>query len=494
MAEISSTSTYEPTYDYSTIGSVGSEAAQSVNGEMINKIRAAEEEATLFPIIDDIDGLALEGEKIDEIKERLTEFRDLTNYFDIYNDENVFNQFLFDTAGSSAVFDVTDSNALVEGSTSVNVTQLAQRDVYQSTLIGDPENDTLTGSIKISLGGVDIFGAEDADGNVTGELDVTGMTYKTLAAEINAKDGLTASIEQVGDNSYRMVVKSTDTGTENVLAFTSSVDTGLGFEQTLAAQNLNATVDGISYDTSSNSIVTQGSLKITAVEIGSSTVTVSKDNSSVLVAFEELANKYNDFVDMIDEELYGEDATIEDKDLLRTILSDVKNLFFQSYGADDPIHDVANVDDDGDTILEHWNVTNNDKNIFVMGFSFDQYGKLSVDSDVVNEILNGENDNYDIDDLKNVFTGVYENKGLGVQLTEYIDSLTSYEGLIYNYEDRLVERGVDLEEDKEAEIERLDTKYGTMAEQFTAYSAIIAQMEASFGAVKMMIEQSTSSS
>lgn len=65
MAEISST-TNTPTYDYSNIGSVGSEAAQSVNGEMINKIRAAEEKAKIDPITKDIDNIALEQEKIEE--------------------------------------------------------------------------------------------------------------------------------------------------------------------------------------------------------------------------------------------------------------------------------------------------------------------------------------------------------------------------------------------------------------------------------------------
>ena len=47
MAEI--TSSTETTYDYSMLGSFGSEATQSLNGDMISKIRAAEEKAIIRP-------------------------------------------------------------------------------------------------------------------------------------------------------------------------------------------------------------------------------------------------------------------------------------------------------------------------------------------------------------------------------------------------------------------------------------------------------------
>jgi hypothetical protein len=36
--------------------------------------------------------------------------------------------------------------------------------------------------------------------------------------------------------------------------------------------------------------------------------------------------------------------------------------------------------------------------------------------------------------------------------------------------------------------ELLDTKYSLMAQQFAAYTAIITQMEAAFGGMKMMIQ------
>ena len=564
MAEVTSTT---PTYDYSSIGSIGSDAVQSVNGEMINKLRAKEEIAVIDPITTKIENITKEKEKLEEIKTKVTEFQDIVKFFDIYNQENVFNQKHFDTAGTAAVYDAVDTSTLQDGTTSINITQLAQKDVYQSFTFSDSSANVASGTLSIQIGS-----------NTATTFDTSsGMTYKELATEINKTEGLTASVEQVGDNSYRLIVKSTNTGTENKLTisgldlgfvgdykFTSdsitasdsitgnlelngviftnngnpgqdtysdlvsqinahadfsasindnnqieitrtdgsvvSIDnntlsSGLNFtaentNNTLQAQNLNATIDGVDYNTSSNSITTQANLKITAIEVGTSKITISKDTSAVTVAAEAMATKYNELNDIINTELNDPDSTIEDKSSLRGILSDIKNLLFNSYGAETPTFGTQ-TDEYGDIIYAHSNVTNNDKNIFMFGFELDKTGKLSVDKDKFNTIVDGTDPNYNFDDLKAVFTGSYENKGLGVQIEEYLDDLDTFStGLFYIYEEKMTERETKLKEEKKEELENLDSKYGIMAQQFSAYSALIAQMEASFGGLQMMIAQS----
>ncbi len=489
MAEITSTSTY----DYSMIGSVGSEATQSVNGDMINKIRAAEEKAVIDPITEDIDNIALETEKLEEIKAKVTEFLDVVSYFDIYNDENVFNQFLFDGNGTSAVFDSVNMSTLEEGTVSVNITQLAQKDVYQSeiTLEADLDNDINGGIITIQVGT-----------DVAIDFDTTDKSLSEIAAEIDATDGLISSVEEVGDGEYRLIIKSKDSGLENALTITGVASQLLGYttdgttlnagNHTLTAQNLNATIDGIDYDVSSNSITTQGSLKITGIELGTSSITISKDTSAVTVAAEAMVTQYNNLQEIINDEIYSEESVIEDKNMLRTILSDIKNMLFANYGATTPEYG-SEVDEYGDIVKAHSNVINNDKNIFVFGFELNEYGNLSLDTDIFNEIVNGENSNYSFDDLKNVFTGTYANKGIGVQIKEYLDDLDGYNGTFYNYDIEIIDKKDQLEQDKEDELKRLDAKYGIMAEQFSSYSAIIAQMEASFSGLKMMMAMETAS-
>ena len=567
MAEVTSTST--STYDYSMIGSVGSEAAQSVNGDMINKIRAGEEASLIDPITEDIDNISIETEKLEEIKAKVTEFQDVVNYFDIYNEENVFNQYLFDGTGSSAVFDAVDMSSLKEGTTTIDITQLAQKDVFQSAVVASETAAVPSGTLTIN--GVDFDTSQD-DAN----------TYEKLAGKIEQTDGLTASVEQVGDNSYRLVIKSEESGTLNsvnisgldlgfdtgkvqiksdvidptsntvagdiLIKDTNGVDVtfsndgtesyadlvtkindnsnfnasinddneivvtmtdgsevlvtsdafslnlaGDNLNHTLKAQNMNATIDGIEYDVSSSSITTQGSLKVTGLELGVSSITVSKDTSAVAIAAETMVTKYNELQEMLNEEIYSEEAGIEDKSMLRNILSDMKSMLFANYGAAVPEYGDA-VDEYGDVVKAHSNVTNNDINLFVLGFELDKSGNLVMDSDIFNSILNGEDDNYDFDDLQNVFTGSYSNKGVGVQLNDYLDALDGYNGTFYDYDIDIIEKKEKLEEEKENELERLDAKYGIMAEQFASYSSVISQMESSFNGLKMMIDMESSDS
>ena len=566
MATVTDSTT--STYDYSMIGSVGGEAAQSVNGDMINKIRAAEEKALIDPITEDIDNISIETEKLEEIKAKVIEFQDVVNYFDIYNEENVFNQYLFDGTGTSAVFDSVDMSSLKEGTTTVNITQLAQKDVFQSAVVASETAAVPSGTLTIN--GVDFDTSQD-DAN----------TYEKLAGKIEQTDGLTASVEQVGDNSFRLVVKSEDSGiinsvnisgldlgfdtgniqiksdvidpTTNTIAgdivikgtdgvdvtfsndgtesyadlvtkidnnsnFNASINddneivitmtdgsevsvtsdafglnlTGDNLNHTLKAQNMNAQIDGIEYDVSSSSITTQGSLKITGLELGTSSITVSKDSSAVAIAAETMVTKYNELQEMLNEEIYSEEAGIEDKSMLRNILSDMKSMLFANYGAAVPEYDSTVLDEYGDIVKNHSNVTNNDINLFVLGFELDKSGNLVMDSDIFNSILNGEDDNYDFDDLQNVFTGSYTNKGVGVQLNDYLDALDGYNGTFYDYDIDIIAKKEDLEKEKEDELERLDAKYGIMAEQFSSYSALISQMEASFSGLKMMMEMESS--
>ncbi|MEA3553105.1 MAG: flagellar cap protein FliD N-terminal domain-containing protein [Campylobacterota bacterium] len=490
MAEITSTA---PTYDYSMIGSVGGEAAQSVNGDMINKIRAAEEKSLINPITEDIDNISIETEKLQEIKDKALEFQDVVSYFDLYNDENVFNQFLFDTTGSSAVFDAVNMSALEEGTVTIDITQLAQRDVYQSDTIAevDKDNDLNIGNLSIQIGTATAI-----------EFDTTDKTISELSAEINNTEGLTSSLEQVGTDTYRLVIKSSDSGVDSALTITGGASDDLGYttdgttvkaeNHTLTSQNLQATIDGIDYDVSSDSITTQGSLEIKGIELGVSSITISKDVSAVTVAAETMVTKYNELQEMLNEEIYSDEAGVEDKSMLRDILSDLKSMLFANYGAQTPTYDNTVKDEYGDVVKEHSNVTNNEMNLFVLGFELDKSGNLAIDTDIFNGIINGEDDNYDLDDLQNIFTGQYTNKGVGVQLKEYLDALDGYDGTFYNYDIDMISKKDDLEKEKEDELERLDTKYGIMAEQFSAYSAIIGQMEAQFNGLKMMIEQSTS--
>lgn len=376
-----------------------------------------------------------------------------------------------------------------------------------------------------------------------------GMTYDQLATQINSNANYNATIETVGSNLSRLVIKSADTGLDNALEITQKgIDLGLatytstaniddgttilgdGLElvldgktfttasdsynsfigkidadpdftaildgnkliikradgsdlnitkddlnlgmknnnHTLHAQNLLANVDGIDYDTSSNVMVVNGGLKVTAVEVdeagSSSTISVQRDTSAVTTLMEDFVSKYNEFMELVNNELYSSESSIEDKSALRSVVEGIKENLFTNYGASD------------------------DLNVFNFGIEIDKTGFLSLDSATFNKAI--END---MESLQSLFIGTAEKEGVGTTLKNYVDSLDSLNGLLYGYETNMNTRKTNLEDDKEKAQESLDARYTQLASQFAAYTAIITQFEAQFSGLKMMIEQSISS-
>lgn len=458
---------------------LGSGQATTLNQDLIDKLKDAERKATVEPLetrIDEItriaseDGETTDGEamRLAAITQKANELLETIAPFDLYatGDVGAFDQKSANATGTSVVFDAADEASLNTGTTTVFIEQLARRDVYQSNTFDSTakEANVDLGTISIALAGADGLYSTSYD------FDTTGKTYDQLVEEINYKTDITASLEQVGDDSFRLVIKSAETGNSNALQITG--DASLGFSDLAnhvqEAKNLKAEVNGIQYDVSTNVITVDGGLKITAVEeneIGEfSTISIEKDTTNIATTLEEFAVKYNELVSLIDEELYSADSPMEDKSSLRTVLEGIKDKLFGQYGEE------------------------NNLSLFNFGFELDRTGLLTVNTETINEAIS---DN--LEDFKSLFLGLAEDEGLGTQLKTYVDSLDGFDGLLTMYEENMNERQESLEEERDNAIEDLDNKYALLAQQFADYGAIITQFESSFNGLSLMIEQSTSS-
>jgi len=446
---------------------LGSSGASGLNQELIDKLKAAEAKGKVDIFDEKLEDWDKELEKIDEINVKINELLTAVDKFDLYRSTaNAFEQVTASTSGTSAVFDAVDIAGLEPGTTSVDVSQLAQKDVFQSDKFSSPSDTMSVGQEEGDKLSIQIGSADKID------FTTKGKTYQELADEINAKEGLTASIEEVGTDEYRLVIKSSDSGTDNALTITQTnsddedlADT-LGYDNsdnhTLTAQNLKAKIDGVEYDVSSNTVKIQGNLTMTAVETGQSSISIQEDNSSVLPAIKDITDKYNELLTMVDEELYSADSPISDTGTLKLIMGSIKDSLFGSYGAD------------------------GDLNMFNYGMSVDKSGLIVIDDEKLGKALT---DN--ADDLKEIFIGVAERPGIGTYLKEYLDDLDGFGGLMTKYGENMTNKKLELEEDKKTAQEDLDNKYSQMSLQFASYTAMITQMENAFGGMKMMIEQST---
>jgi flagellar hook-associated protein 2 len=523
---------------------LGSSGSNGLSQELIDKLKAAEAKAKVDPYTTKLETWDKELEKVTEIEDKVKELLSAVSNYDLYKSSpNAFAQVSANTTGTSAVFSATDTSGLTPGSTTVVVTQLAQKDVYQTNTFTDKD-------LQID-GGNDVGDKISITvGEIIYEFSTEAKTYQELVDDINLNDKLNASVEQVGDDEYRLVIKSKDSGEVNKLTiettgvdlgfgnvtsssitdFTalmgdgrltingnevvsdtrfmsydqlideinnyngggtytaskvgdmikikandgSSVsvvedgDNGLNFQDTshvVTAQNMKANIDGVAYNVSLNTITIQGNLSMTAVDVGTSTISIQQDSSSIKTGLEDFITKYNELVDLITTEAFEEDSSISDIGAFKNILSTVKNALFANYGTDE------------------------DQNIFSYGFSLDTFGYLSLDSTTFSTSVTNN-----FEDLKSLFVGVAEKPGIGTVVKEYLDSLSRYDGAFTLYGTSMGDNKAKLEEDKVEAQELLDSKYSLMAQQFASYTAMITQMEAAFGGMKMMIQQSNSSS
>lgn len=440
---------------------LGSGQAASLNSDLIEKLKTAERKATVEPYETKIENITAEREVFSSIETKVSELLDAIKPFDLFISGGVtaFEQKSATTSGDSVTFDAADVKSLNKGFTSVDVTQLAQKDVYQSNSFNAATKDGTVDQGELVING-EIF-------------DTNGKTYQQLADEITAKSGMNASIEQVGTDSFRLVIKSEDTGLDNALSISGAASQALGYttdgttvnatNHILEAKNLIAKVDGVTYDVSSNMITVDG-LKITANKEGISTINVVDDTTQIETQMQNFVTKYNELVALVDSEVFSVDSKIADKSSIRDVVNQIKAKLFGSYGED------------------------GNKSVFNYGIELDKYGGLSIDSKKFNEAVQN-----DMAGLKDLFLGSAENKGLGTTIKESLDDMNFTGGALSTYESGMSAREVSLNSEKEKAEKALNAKYEQLALQFSAYGSLINQMESSFSGLKMLIQQSTSS-
>ncbi len=450
--------------------------ASGLNSELIAKLKTAESSATVGPIETSLENIDKEKEAMEKIQASLDAFMTTVQPLDLFvaGGANAFNKISANSQGDSVLFDAEDINALKIGTTTITVDVLAKQDVYQTVKFSD-KNALITeanaSGSKITINGDDF--------------DTSGKTYQELADSINADEKYEAAIEQVGTSDFRIIIKSKDLGVDNALVITQT-DGDLGLDKALnpenhvqTATNLDATINGVKYDLSTNDLTLSNGLKITAQKEDSagsnSSISIAQDNSSIEEALTNFSSAYNTLVATVDAELYSAATNIEDKASLRTMMTGIKSHLFSTYGSTD--------DGSGGYI--------SDKSIFNFGFELGKDGSLSVNSEDLNKAISD-----DFDGLKDLFIGEAGTKarGLGTQLKEHIDFAinSTTGGIMPSYDSHLDVRKAALEEDKTKAVESLDNKYKQMALEFAAYGSIIAKFEGSFSGLKQMIAESVS--
>ncbi|HEC1566051.1 TPA: flagellar filament capping protein FliD [Campylobacter upsaliensis] len=317
-----------------TLSSLGF-ASGVLTQETIDKLKKAEEAGRVEPYKKKVEENAAKQKDLTEIKTKLLAFQTAVSSL---GDATAFaarkvSSSIKDNPAASLSADA----GVALQSMKVNVTQLAEKDVYQSKALATDTglvNASLKNEVKLT------FFQNGKEYSVT--IDKT-TTYKDLADKIStASDGnIVAKIINTGEkpDGYRLSLTSKETGEENAISFypgskdkdgkyeekqeAKDIFKNLGWELDTStslkpedvekkkvgygikdqanhlkkAQNAEFTMDGIKMVRPSNTITDIGvGLTLTLNKTGEVNFEVQQDTEAVTKAMEDLVNAYNDLV------------------------------------------------------------------------------------------------------------------------------------------------------------------------------------------------------
>lgn len=357
--------------------------------ETIDKLKEAEQQARVNPYTTKIEENTTKQKDLTEIKTKLSTFQSAVSSL---GDATAF-------AKRKVVASITDNppasltatSGVALQSMNINVTQLAQKDVYQSKGLA---NDT--GFINANL---------ESSTNLTffskgKEYTVTidkNTTYSDLVDKINSATGgeIVAKMVNTGekDTPYRLTLTSKETGEDSAISFypgakdssgkyavdenAKSVFESLGWKlddnalsdkdfdpatskkgvgiiddaenplHIQQAQNANFTMDGIKMTRSSNTITDIGvGITLTLNKTGEINFDIQQDSESITQAMQEMVDAYNDLVLNLNAATdynseTGTKGSLQGVTEVNSIRSSIVSILFQSQSVDGTVEDAS---------------------------------------------------------------------------------------------------------------------------------------------------------
>ena len=445
-----------------TLSSLGLGSSGALSADTIDKLKANDEQRQINPIKAKIESTTQKTQAYDLISSLTVGLSASTDRLGgdlLYLNRNT------SVTGDGAT--VTAANGVAPQSFTIDVTTLATKDIQQSSTFASKADTIATadGTITINIDG------QDFDIAVT-----TTTTIEDFKNSINdiAGEKVDASILNVADGDYRLVVSSDETGDAQDITFTDT-DTilvgGVNFAETEVQNAVDASFkyNGIDFTRSSNTItdITVG-VSITLVEEGkSSTATVSQDTDEIVTELSTLASAYNSLfreltnttTSDLDEGTVG---IFNGENTIKTLSREINKLLFQ-------------VDSNGNSIVNY-------------GFELNQDGTLTFDENTFKTEFAKDPDaaeklfKYETASNGDVTDGIFK------KLDDYLDDQTQSNGLLSTFGTSLNHQVDALQEEQSRAQKLLDARYETMFFRFAAYDRIIGGLEQQFTSLNQQIQ------
>jgi len=433
--------------------------------DVLDQLREADEAARITPIDLDLALVNDEEAALSVLDAKMTNLVD--NIYELKS-PSLYDERVANVTGTSV--EVTASANSDVGEFTLDVTQLATKQIEESGAFSAATDTiaTAAGSLNLNIDGQDFT------------IDYTDTTtLEDLKKSINdvAGDKVNATIVQVASGDYRLFLSSVDTGSTQDITITdnsgnlsgtqltsdlTAVQTGVDAEFTYNGQTITRTSNNIT------DLIT--GYDITLTSLGTSTVSVEQNRDAIMEKIDNFVTKYNDAMKEL-QSLTKNSTDAEERGIfasnstIRSLERDLRSAMDEVGGGVGTLYDY--------------------------GFDIAKDGTLSIDKTVLNQKLDENAANVEAffsgGDFENADGTITTIDGAFTELYTQVDAYTGYSKILDNFKTNLNDKVNSLEERRQTEIERLDSKYETMAKQWQAYDAMIAQLNNSASAFLQII-------
>ncbi|NND90220.1 MAG: flagellar filament capping protein FliD [Granulosicoccus sp.] len=377
------------------------------------------------------------------VKSALTAFQTSVKKLDSNSDLGAF----VASSDDEEVFTATSTGGQVPESVDIEVLSLATHHRLASEAYASATSRVAQGSTTFTVG--------DESFDLT--IDDTNDTLEGMRDAINdlkTNNSVSASIINV-DGGTRLVLTARNSGTEGEIELSSSGGKkgggkkdgpGSNFSEITKALDASLIVHGFTVTSSSNSVsdVIEG-ITLDLKGTGTAHLESSRDTTSLRASVDDFVNKYNSMTDTLND---LSQSQLQGDQLPRGIDTRMRQAFQLAV-------DLGN--DDSTSMLD-------------MGFTFDRFGKLSINETKYTEALDAGVDRF-------VTAFSRSDTGLASRFSDLVDEYTKAGGVIDGREDGVDTRRSSIDNQIDRLEYRIEKTNLRLRRQFTAMDQIVTNLQ-----------------
>jgi len=424
--------------------------------DVIDQLKAADEAKFVAPV----------DARLREADSKLKAYDVINAYIDnVYESLKSLTEYgIFEsrTASSSnedAVSVIAKESSDVQDFT-LEVEKLATKEIEESDAFSQRDSKIAGGNGTLELA----VGSE----NFTFTYDVD-TTLEELKDMINkdAGDSVNATIVQVADGDFRLLLSAVNTGTDQEISITdngSDLDEALttNMSNVQTAENASFKFNGVSITRSSNEVddlLAGVTLTLKEAEVGKViNVSVKQDREHIEERITNFVSKYNSAMTQLNIDTKSSQEALE-----RGVFSSDSTM----KGMKSSLLNILSVVGGGAGKLEDF------------GIELDDDGRLALDSEKLEEKLDDDPTSVQSFFVGGTFTtasgSTMEVEGVFAELEDEVAKYSKYGNILDDYKESIDTRVESLNQQRERAVARLTSSYDIMAKRFAAYDLMISR-------------------